>query len=167
MKDCFHQNLLVFLSGISVIKDYCLVLERQARPGGSWWGQPFTKVVFIGLSLWSLLKDQQLENGFFLPYCCGDEQLELYEWHPWQPKFCSIPGNVRKYLLSIEKPWRIFHFSFWQVMAWLEWKELKKPDDQSVNTFFLNSECSRGKPNIPSNIQILLTLSLKLFMAVR
>lgn len=61
----FTTTSLVFLSGITVVKDYYLVLERLARPGGYLWGQPCTKAVFIGFSLWSVVKGQQLENGFF------------------------------------------------------------------------------------------------------
>lgn len=69
LKIVFTTTSLVFLFGITVVKDYSLVLERLARLGGSWWGQPCTKAVFIGFSLWSVVKGQQLENGFIFFFC--------------------------------------------------------------------------------------------------
>lgn len=46
-------------------------------------------------------------------------------------------------------------------MAWLEWKELEKPDDQSVNTFLFNFECCWGKLNDPSNISNIADIIIK------
>lgn len=161
LKIVFTTTSLVFLFGITVVKDYSLVLERVARLRGSWWGQPCTKAVFIGFSLWSVVKGQQLENGFIYFFA-----LLLWWWTAWAVWVASMATKV---LLNPKKCQKVFvvywkaltYFSFWQVMAWLECKELETPDDQSVNTFLFNSECCWGKPNDPSNISNIADIIIK------
>lgn len=55
----------------------------------------------------------------------------------------------------------VFIFLFWQVIPWLEWKELEKPNDQSINTFFFNSEYCWGKTNDPANTSNIADLIIK------